>query len=725
MKLFKRTLTTAVAVCLALQSAVVCFGADADEQIPSGGEEVGLYTSENDEAIQLTEDMYSSWYEGDQTYDGTEKTLYGYSLKDSNNYYWLTENEDYVVTYENNINVGTATATFTGIGNYTGSFTKNFNIVPTDIYRADIDCEYEQSYCAGKPVQPKPIVTYNDIVLAEGVDYEIEYEDDCGELGWHYAYIKGIGNFNGTDSFEYNVVEAEISSENISVDTSCTYTGYAQTPAPVVTVSGAVLRCGVDYNVSYTNNVNAGTGYMTIAGMNGYTGYVTVPFTISPKAVSEVEILKIADVDYTGKAVRPSLFVKADGNMIKSSDYTVTYYNNTNVGTATAVVTLGGNYESRYPVSTTFKIVLGKPKGFKATADSTTSVKLSWNKIGNCKYRVYRYDPKKKTYKRLTVTSSTSYTDKKLSEATSYTYAVKLEYNSKTGPYITVKGNTKLSTPKMTVKAYNKKVTISWKKNTKAEGYQIYWCKGDEWTIPHNDYYSMPKDCYNDYVQLKKITNNSTTSYTKSNLSGSKNYHFKMRAYKTINGKVVYSSWTGIQCKINTVSRLNAATKKSHSTYKIYNVQGKKTKTSTHTLTAEEKKILKNFASKHFKKDWSAAKKIEYTADWIRKNLKYGRIPTGSHSKNIFVYKEGQCSDYNGALVEMMVYLGYDANLVMGNRNGGGQHFWGEIKIDGVTYLLEVGEKVYDSPQWNYKWQFMCLKYSEADGGYKKNGKLY
>ena len=173
MKLFKRTLTMAVAVCLALQSAVVCFGAEAEEQIPAGGEEVGLYTSENDEAIQLTEDMYSSWYEGDQTYDGTEKTLYGYSLMDSNNYYRLTENEDYVVTYENNINVGTATATFTGIGNYTGSFTKNFNIVPTDIYRADIDCEYEQSYCAGKPVQPKPIVTYNDIVLAEGVDYEL------------------------------------------------------------------------------------------------------------------------------------------------------------------------------------------------------------------------------------------------------------------------------------------------------------------------------------------------------------------------------------------------------------------------------------------------------------------------------------------------------------------------------------------------------------------------
>ena len=55
MKLFKRTLTTAVAVCLALQSAVVCFGAEAEEQIPAGGEEVGLYTSENDEAIQLTE----------------------------------------------------------------------------------------------------------------------------------------------------------------------------------------------------------------------------------------------------------------------------------------------------------------------------------------------------------------------------------------------------------------------------------------------------------------------------------------------------------------------------------------------------------------------------------------------------------------------------------------------------------------------------------------------
>ena len=158
--------------------------------------------------------------------------------------------------------------------------------MPADIYSADIDCEYEQSYCAGKLVQPKPIVTYNDIVLAEGVDYEIEYEDDCGELGWHYAYIKGIGNFNGTDYFEYNVVEAEISSDNISVDASCTYTGYAQTPAPVVTVSGAVLRCGVDYNVSSTTNVNAVTGYMTIAGMNGYTGDLTVPFHTRLYAVS-------------------------------------------------------------------------------------------------------------------------------------------------------------------------------------------------------------------------------------------------------------------------------------------------------------------------------------------------------------------------------------------------------------------------------------------------------
>lgn len=724
MKLFKRTLTAAVAVCLALQSAVVCFGAEAEEQIPVGGEDVSLYTSEDGELIQLTEDMYDSWYDGDQNYDGTPKELYGYSLMDSNNYYWLTEDEDYVVTYENNINAGTATATFTGIGKYTGSFTKNFNIAPAHIYWTDIECEYEQSYCGGKPVQPKPTVKYNGIVLTEGVDYEIEYDDDCGELGWHYLEIWGKGNFEGSTSFEYYVVEAEISSENISVG-SCTYTGYSQTPAPVVTVGGEVLRRGIDYNVSYTNNVNAGTGYMTVMGMNGYTGYVTVPFTIDPKPVSKVEISKIADADYTGSAVKPSLVVKADGKVLKSSDYTVKYYNNTNIGTANAVVTLGSNYTGGRPVSTTFKIVLGKAKGLKATADSTTSVKLSWSKVGKCKYKVYRYDSKKKSYKLLTTTSSTSYTDKKLTEATGYTYAVKLEYNSKLGPYTTVKGNTKISTPKMTVKAYNKKVTISWNKNTKAEGYQIYWCKGDEWTIPQNNYYSISNDCYNDYVQLKKITKNTTTSYTKSDLSGSKNYHFKMRSYKTINGKVVYSGWTGIQCKINTISRLNAATKKSHSTYKIYNVQGKTTKTSKHTLTAEEKKILKNFASKHFKSDWSAAKKVEYTADWIRKNMKYGRIPTASHSKNIFVYKEGQCSDYNGALVEMMVYLGYDANLVMGNRRGGGQHFWGEIKIDGVTYLLEVGEKVYDSPQWNYKWEFLCLKYSEADGGYKKNGKLY
>ena len=143
-----------------------------------------------------------------------------------------------------------------------------------------------------------------------------------------------------------------------------------------------------------------------------------------------------------------------------------------------------------------------------------------------------------------------------------------------------------------------------------------------------------------------------------------------------------------------------------------------------HNLTAEERKKSVPFDKLT----------IDIGVDSREEALKLVRLGDSVRFVSDFVeYGEGfvKCKaidDRAGcAIMLRMIEEGveYDADLVMGNRKGGGQHFWGEIKIDGVTYLLEVGEKVYDSPQWNYKWQFMCLKYSEADGGYKKNGKLY
>ena len=282
-----------------------------------------------------------------------------------------------------------------------------------------------------------------------------------------------------------------------------------------------------------------------------------------------------------------------------------------------------------------------------------------------------------------------------------------------------------LAAPELTLKSYATKAVLSWNYNSKADGYQIYWCGGDTSSVPHNN---QSGNCWNERVKLKTISSNNTTSYTKTDLSYKKNYHFKVRAYKKSGSSVIYSGWSDEECTIDTVNRLNAASLKTRTSYKTINVQGEKnTLFADHTLTDKEKIILGNFAKSHFKDDWTPGEKIQYTAEWIRNNMTYlhdySQIKTYSYTENIFKYKEGQCSDYNGALIEMMIYLGFDARLIMGYRNGSVQHFWGEVIIDGSVFLMEVGEKASDSPQWGYKWMFLCNTYSEADGGYYKNGK--
>ena len=281
-----------------------------------------------------------------------------------------------------------------------------------------------------------------------------------------------------------------------------------------------------------------------------------------------------------------------------------------------------------------------------------------------------------------------------------------------------------LSAPKLTLKSYATKAVLSWDKNSKADGYQIYWCGGDTISVPHNN---QSGDCWNERTKLKTISSNTTTTYTKTDLSYKKNYHFKMRAYKKSGSTTIYSGWSNEECTIDTVNRLNAASLKTRNSYKTINTQGSKNTTfADHTLTDKEKSILKSFADKHFKDNWTPGEKVVYTAEWIRNNMTYlqdySQIKTYSYTENIFKYKEGQCSDYNGALVEMMIYLGFDARLIMGYRSGGWQHFWGEVIIDGSVFLMEVGEKASDSPQWGYKWEFLCNTYSESDGGYTKNG---
>ena len=68
--------------------------------------------------------------------------------------------------------------------------------------------------------------------------------------------------------------------------TSYTYDGTAKTPAVTVKDGSTTLTKGTHYTVAYSNNVNAGTGKVTITGKGNYTGTKELTFTINKRAIT-------------------------------------------------------------------------------------------------------------------------------------------------------------------------------------------------------------------------------------------------------------------------------------------------------------------------------------------------------------------------------------------------------------------------------------------------------
>ena len=90
-----------------------------------------------------------------------------------------------------------------------------------------------------------------------------------------------------TASKTVQVTQVDIGSASVTVSpASFEYDGKAKTPAVTVKMGSTTLRNGTDYTVSYSNNINAGSGALvTVTGKGSYTGTVNRAFTILPNAV--------------------------------------------------------------------------------------------------------------------------------------------------------------------------------------------------------------------------------------------------------------------------------------------------------------------------------------------------------------------------------------------------------------------------------------------------------
>ena len=219
---------------------------------------------------------------------------------------------------------------------------------------------------------------------------------------------------------------------------------------------------------------------------------------------------------YDGKAKKPGVTVKLNGKTLKNgTDYTVSYSNNTKVGTAKVTITGKGNYTGS--VSKTYSI----KNNFKKATVSGISTKAF-------------------TGRNITQSITVKYNGKTLKNGTDYT--VSYSNNKKIGTATvkiagkgsytgTITKTFKINPAKQEIQkltAKSKAFFVDWAQKGSATGYEIQYATNSKFTS----------------AKKVTITNNKTDTKTISKLSGKKKYYVRVRSYTTVKGTKYYGAWS-------------------------------------------------------------------------------------------------------------------------------------------------------------------------------------
>ena len=136
-------------------------------------------------------------------------------------------------------------------------------------------------------------------------------------------------------------------SNRYSVNPAYTWTGSKMKPALKVFLGCYELTEGTDYTVlSYSNNAEVGTASAEIQCKGLYSGKTKGIFTIEGISIDRVWVTYDRSFDYTGSPITPSVTVEYDGKkLVKGTDYTVSYKNNTEAGEASIIIKGIGHFK--------------------------------------------------------------------------------------------------------------------------------------------------------------------------------------------------------------------------------------------------------------------------------------------------------------------------------------------------------------------------------------------
>ncbi|MBO5995143.1 MAG: fibronectin type III domain-containing protein [Firmicutes bacterium] len=292
-------------------------------------------------------------------------------------------------------------------------------------------------------------------------------------------------------------------------------------------VAGSVTENQLPLTIKATNN----NAYLRVEAFDAESTseiYAAEVHFESTNLLSKFNIT-VPDKAYTGKAVKPAVTMTYHGKTVDNSGYSFTYYNNKNIGTATVVISDVDNDSSfRYAV---FRV--NPPKAaISEVAPLNKGFTVKWAKVASADgYKVYRGSKLIKTIKK---NSTVTYKDTAAAtNGTKYTYKV-YSYKKVNGKTYTgaVSSKTAMYLTRPAISSLKKtkagEMTIKWKKNAKAKGYQIQ--------------YALNKG-FTSSKKTVKITKAATVSKVITSLKAGKTYYVKIRSY---NGSS-WSAWSEVK----------------------------------------------------------------------------------------------------------------------------------------------------------------------------------
>ena len=215
----------------------------------------------------------------------------------------------------------------------------------TQINLSNAEVTAENLTYNGKTQAVKPVVKVNDYTLYEGIDYTLTGAYEAKNAGEYTYTIVGKGDFVGYTTKTFTINTVDVNDCKVSSINSVPYSGKEIQPDVAVTMDGYTLAKDVDYTVEYQNNLNVGIGIVVIKGIGNFTGRNICWFDITRCDISTIPKIVVKNCEYSGKAAVPEMILENNGiALVKDKDYTVTFKNNTSVGTATAVISGIGNY---------------------------------------------------------------------------------------------------------------------------------------------------------------------------------------------------------------------------------------------------------------------------------------------------------------------------------------------------------------------------------------------